>query len=239
MDEKFIDIACEYYGTKKNNFKSIPLGSLTVYKDLTKTREKFREQLLIPLDAKVILFFGTIAEYKGIYLLIKVFKKIIETNENVYLLIAGNLSKGINNREFNAELNNDKLRSNVIYHLKYIKPLYHPDYFNISDIVVLPYKDMDMGVSQSGVLLEGLEFSKPIIATNVASLNKGVVNNYNGLLIEKPFESNLLVGLKNLLKISNNELINMGKNSYNIYQNNFSWTHITHKFLELVNNNNE
>ena len=152
----------------------------------------------------------------------------------MYLVIAGNLSKEIKRNEFELILTNKSYQDKVKTELRYIPPNQHSNYFNISDIIALPYEDSQLGVSQSGVLMNGLDFGKPIIATNVSALSSGVVNKFNGLLIEKPFEENFANGLTKLLNLPEIELKKMGSNSIKLYNKSFSWNKIARLFYKLI-----
>ena len=117
-DKKFINIASEYYRVKKSKFRVINIGSNLIYKKTTISKNDFKKKLQIPLDAKVLLFFGTIADYKGIFTLLEVFKKTIRKHSFVYLVIAGNLSKEIKRNEFELILTNKSYQDKVKTELK-------------------------------------------------------------------------------------------------------------------------
>lgn len=142
-----------------------PHGILKSYNNRIISQSEAKEKLGIPIDSKVILFFGHIREYKGLDVLLESFSYIVSEMKNVILLIAGSPWEPWSKYEEIIEKN--KLSKNIRLYLEFI-PSDSAKYFYYSaDLVVLPYKWFD---SQSGVGSVVLSFGKPLIVTNVGGL---------------------------------------------------------------------
>ena len=143
----------------------IPHGPLDFHVKCNQEKNLIHQQMELPLQAKVILFFGAIRSYKGIATAIKAFFKVVNWIQDVYFLIAGKLWESwIPYQQLISELG---LGKKIRTHLKYIPSEDVSDFFVVSDLVILPYHYFD---SQSGVGATALSFRKPLIVTNVGGL---------------------------------------------------------------------
>lgn len=111
------------------------------------------------------MHFGNIREYKGLDILLKALKFVVNELEDVILVIAG--KPWIDWGRYKKIINKEALEKHVIKKLDFIPPSDVEHYFAASDIVVLPYKEFE---SQSAVGALALPFKKPLIVTNVGSL---------------------------------------------------------------------
>jgi len=120
------------------------------------------------------LYVGQLDVMKGVDILIEAFKLLERKNKNVKLLLIGNgrkvyyekISKkyGIENIKFLGKIDNKKL-------VKY--------YIN-SDCVIIPsLREEPLG----RVMLEALSTKRFIITTGRGGLKEGVINGYNGLIV--------------------------------------------------------
>jgi len=130
-----------------------------------------------------VLFFGRILEYKGLKYLINAFNNL---DENKYeLIIAGEGDIGIHINKKNIKVINRFISDSEI-----------PNLFNNTDVVVVPYIE----ASQSGVIYLSFAYSKPVIATNVGSLDDIVNDGENGYVVRPKSSRELFLAIK---KISN------------------------------------
>ena len=67
----------------------IPHGILDFHKDFGISRKEAYKRLNLPLNKKVILYFGNIRPYKGLDTLIEAFSLITKKQKNIVLVIAG------------------------------------------------------------------------------------------------------------------------------------------------------
>ena len=135
---------------------------VSLYENLV-SRKGARARLGVGKDEKVLLFFGNIRRYKGVFELVDAFKRT--EGADLRLLIAG--------KPYDEEIIDD-LEAAVKGDAR-IKtfPVFVPDrevqvYMNACDAVVLPYLE----ITTSAVLLLALSFGKPVIAPSLGYISE-------------------------------------------------------------------
>lgn len=127
-------------------------------------REHARRELGIPLDAPVLLFFGTARPYKGLDRLIDAYRRALRERSDLWLVIAGLQPK----RGLPSDLG-----SQVVLHDMYVPSDRAWVYHQAADVAVFPYHR----VSQSGALITAMGFGLPAIVTDVGGLPETVDGN--------------------------------------------------------------
>jgi glycosyltransferase involved in cell wall biosynthesis len=135
-----------------------------------------RKRLNIPVDKKVILFFGFIRDYKGLDLLIESMKNLDET---YILLIAGEVYGDF--KKYDDLINKFGVQNKIIKYIKYIPETDIPLYFSAGDVCVLPYKS----ATQSGIVGISYHFNLPVIVTNTGGLAEMVEENKTGMIVNE------------------------------------------------------
>lgn len=138
--------------------------------------DEAREKLNIPLNKKVILFFGFIRDYKGLDLLIESMKNL---NDEYLLLIAGEVYGDF--KKYDELIDKLDLRKRINLQIRYIPETEIPVFFSASDVCVLPYRT----ATQSGIVGIAYHFDLPVIVTNVGGLAEMVEVNKTGLIINQ------------------------------------------------------
>jgi glycosyltransferase involved in cell wall biosynthesis len=149
----------------------IPHGILRLTRGKGITKKKARIKLNIPLDKKVILYFGNIRKYKGLDTLIEAFSLIARQHNNAILIVAGKPWE--NWKKYEVLIQKHNLINKIKLFLDYIPQSEIRYFFSVSDLVVLPYKKF---TSQSGVGMLALPFHKPLIVTEVGGLPELVLD---------------------------------------------------------------
>ena len=152
-----MQLANHRFRISQDKMKKIHHGVKPIHDNIS--RESARKSLKITEDEFVILFFGVIRESKGLHLLIEAI-----INIKVKLVIAG---KAIDQEYVNkcvdilssSDINYDK-------HIRFIEDDEKPYFFKSADILCLPYTEFS---SQSGVLMQSISYSLPVITSNVSS----------------------------------------------------------------------
>jgi glycosyltransferase involved in cell wall biosynthesis len=139
-------------------------------------KEQCRRKLGIPFSKIVILFFGNIAPYKGVDLLLGAFEKM---DARFYLIIAGKEKTREYGKNIAKLLGKNKNRRNILYNNKWIPDENIGLYFNAADALVMPYRNID----QSGVLFLAWRFGLPTIAFAVGSL-RDYIDKRIGVIVE-------------------------------------------------------
>ncbi len=99
-----------------------------------------------------------------------------------------------------------------------------------ASVVVLPsYRE---GLSKS--LLEAGACGKPLIASNVAGCKEIVIDNWNGYLCEPKDAGSLFDKMNVILQATKEQLIQMGNNSRNFIEQNFSDKIISNDYFCLI-----
>lgn len=128
-------------------------------------RKDCRERLGIPSNAKVILFFGWIRDYKNVPGLIAAFRGL--SDSDAALCLAG--------REFQKsgasksggsvrELAGDDARIHM--HLRHVPNEEVQTFFGAADLVALPYRE----ILNSGTALLALSFNRPVLVPNKGAM---------------------------------------------------------------------
>lgn len=189
-------------GTKDKKIQVIPhFDYRYLLNDRQQRNAKFSEG---NLPVGYVLFFGRIAPYKGLELLInasKIVKKVV--GREFILLIAGEgditlLKNHVSNHEYAyIHILNRRIPYREI-----------PNLFYGAKFIILPYID----ASQSGVIPLAYTFSKPVIVSNVGSLSEYVDHGKTGLIFESGSTEQLANHIIDLIK--NRDLCTeMGENA--------------------------
>ena len=131
-------------------------------------------------NSKIVTFFGTPSEYKGIEDLIESFKFL--NKKNVILLLVGVINKG-----YSLKIKNliEKKINKKNFRVWGQRPFYKvPEILTLSDIVVIPQRNTLATKGQLPVkIFDAMAMAKPIIATRVSDLPK-ILSGGCGFLID-------------------------------------------------------
>lgn len=135
-----------------------------------------REHLKLPVNDKLLLFFGLIRRYKGLDLLLEAMTDPRIQQQGIKLIIAGEFyeDEGI----YKDLIERNKLQQFLFLHTLYIPNEQVKYYFCAADAAVLPYRD----ATQSGIAPIALHFECPMIATNVGGLPDTIADGQTGIL---------------------------------------------------------
>ena len=137
------------------------------------------EYLKIP-HKPTVLFFGYIKPYKGLDVLLKAIPIVNKTLPDVQFLVAGEIY-GRSMGKIRATYGQlPSFKDTLIIHDKFIPESEIVHYFNVADVVVLPYKT----ATQSGVIHKAYSYNKPVISSDLDGLREMIVENETGLLFK-------------------------------------------------------
>jgi len=195
------------------------------------SKQKAIDYLKLPENKKYILFFGGIINYKGLDVLIKAFKLMLESDSSFHLIIAGNPREQEYFQQIKKLLKEIKIDEKCTKHFKYIPDSDIPYYFYAADCCVLPYKS----IFQSGVHALSYAYGLPVIASDVGSFkDDDVLENETGFIF-KPLDHydlkmTLIKYFKSPLYL---KLIQTRAHIKNWAQKKYSWIEIGKKTLTL------
>ncbi len=173
------------------------------------------------------LYAGRLIKDKGVIELIKTFKKIVKTNNNVKLTIAGKIDT-----ENPSKIENEIIKNNNSNQIEFVGNI-----TNLKELIIdsdfcilLSYRE-----GLSNFLIESASVGRPLISTNVAGC-KEIVDNNNGFLCEKKNIRNSIDIINKSIQISDNKYQQMSlssrKKALEIFDNKI----VLNKYLKIINN---
>jgi D-inositol-3-phosphate glycosyltransferase len=181
-------------GNLFSSISIVPHGSYTPFINIQYDKEKSKEQLGIPNNRRILLFFGMIKKVKGLEVLLSALKGVIKKNSDVLLVIAGRVWEN----DFSAYqkiIDENNLSEYILLHTKFIPQEDVEHYYCASDLVILPYKK----IYQSGVLMMTLSYERPALVSDLPPLKEIISDNENGFLFKAENVSDLTAKLNSIL----------------------------------------
>lgn len=169
---------CRDFGVPADKVTVIPFGINDTTPRRGLGRVDARALIGVPPAARVGLFFGQIAPYKGLHHLVDALPTILRDVPDFHLVIAGKVKRGHEEywEPIRQRLAHDSLRDHVTLRIEHIPDADVEAYFVAADVALLPYVD----ISQSGVPFLAFSFGAPVVATDVGSLKEDVIPGRTG-----------------------------------------------------------
>ncbi|MCX6328083.1 MAG: glycosyltransferase family 4 protein [Bacteroidia bacterium] len=227
LSDEFRDNLVERYPEfSKNKFAIMPNVP-----DLDQMEPKGKVSLKVNVKkgTSVILYFGIIAERRGIFDALEVFIQLAKENHHFVFLVIGPVDKKDRKRFFNY-INSESLRERV-YHVPWIDLSELPAYLEITDICIAPFHKNPQ--HESGIANKIFDYmlgKKPIVASDCRPQQK-LIETYNCGLIYKN-DKEMKEAITTLL--SDKELcIRMGLNGYNAVMEEYNTANVKNQLLSL------
>ena len=148
------------------------------------------------LGENVILFFGIVRKYKGLIYLIKALPEVVKEID-IDLLIVGEFWD--KKQKYIDLMHILKVENNIKIIDRYIPNEDVGNYFEIADIVVLPY----ISGSQSGIAQIAYAFNKPVIITNVGGFSETIIDGETGFVVKPKDHEELSQKILKFFKLKN------------------------------------
>ena len=170
------------YNVKPETVSVIPFGLNTYVPDTVLSRIEARTAFGFDESDRVLLFFGRIAPYKGLDVLIDALRILSSQGQDARLLIAGPPEVGFETywQNVKADLERDEIRSRVVTRDNFIPDRDVAALFQAADVLVLPYR----AIYQSGPLSLAHRFGVPVVATRVGAFARDVMSGVTGFLCQ-------------------------------------------------------
>jgi len=182
------------------------------YKFLLEHEAKIITNIRETTRTNYVLFFGSIAPWKGIETLIDAAKIVRnKLGERFYLIIAGTPYEGYKNVQFFQKFTQDDYKCIQVID-KYISSSEIPSLIRNSAFLVLPYNRSSQ-FSVSGVIPLAYTFAKPVIVSNVSSLVEYVDHGKTGYIFDVNDSKQLANCMIDLIN-NNSKCLEMGQNAY-------------------------
>ena len=217
-------------GLKEESIEVIPNGidvnefNSFSRKDIDAAREKFKVN-----DKVLLLFVGKIIPRKGVNVLLKAVKLVVESGHNNFVLfLVGDTS--LDTEFYNRMVN--YVKSNGLE--KFVKFTGFVSYddlralYSACDIFVFPSFEEGDPIA----LKEALASGKPLIGSDVSGIPMQIRNGWNGFLVEPGNEKQLTERIIYLIE-NEEERERMGKNSRKLAEEEFDWGKIAEKYIKV------
>jgi glycosyltransferase involved in cell wall biosynthesis len=178
--EKMKDQLVESFGIREKKITVIAFGTYDMVPQSTLTSAEAKRRLGLCGSDRAILFFGRIAPYKGIDLLVDAFGRIALKDKSCFLVIAGEPMKESEQQWAHLQqvIEQSHMRQQICQHTRFIADNEIELYFKAADVLVLPYTR----IFQSGVLFMAYSFGLPVIATDVGSFGQDIIAGVTGFV---------------------------------------------------------
>ena len=170
------------FGVREAGVSVIPFGINNAVPHTDLTPDEARRRLGIAIGAKTLLFFGSIAPYKGLEYLVDAFR-LVATHRDYQLIIAGS-PRGRSEDYWDGiqqTIRRDVHAGRIIQKIEFIPDKDTEVYFKAADVLILPYTE----IFQCGVLFLGYSFGLPVIAADVGSVKEDVIEGKTGFVFAK------------------------------------------------------
>lgn len=189
------------------------------------SKDCYREKLGLPVDGKIVLFFGFLAPYKGPDILLSALPRILAAVPNTRLIFAG---RGIMRQDLENLSRKLGLEKNVLF-VDYVKDELKSSYYKSADVFVLP-SVMDTECFPL-TILESMVCGTPVVASEIGGIPDAVINGRSGFLVPPGDEESLATAIVNILNDNEKreDMSVFGKK----YVEAYSWTDIAEKTEDL------
>lgn len=140
-------------------------------------KEEARRRVGVPVDAKVLLFFGFVRKYKGLDSLLAAMPEIVRRLPDVHLLVVGEFFD--DPAPYMEQIRSGGVEPHVTVHNRYVANDEVLEWFSAADMLVLPYHS----ATNSGIVMIGYNFAVPAIVTDVGSLSEVVIDGRTGFVL--------------------------------------------------------
>lgn len=170
IPQKVID---KHSGKIKNIYTGFDFDKFRIY-----DKPYAKEALGLDTEETVLGIVGSINKRKNLELLAQSVKKAAEKNDNLRILIVGDVSDGSEQywKDIESYLNNNKINYTYLGYHSDISMVY-----SAIDVLVLPSNSEGL----PRVLIEGMAHKLPVIATEVAGTPEIITHGKTGFLISK------------------------------------------------------
>lgn len=184
----------KYLSNYLNKVRVIPNGVDLNEFNLDYSKYDCRDKLNLPLDKKIVLFFGYLSPYKSPDILLKAFVDILKNEPDTILLFAGNGEMEDDLKRLSKKLG---IEENVIF-AGFIKKEFRALYYRSSDIFCLP-SSMSTECYPLAVL-EAMASELPIVASRIGGIPDIINNGTNGFMVHPNNRNDLTKTISKLLK---------------------------------------
>jgi len=195
--------------------------------DTLPERDKAIQVLKLDTGLRYLVCFGAIRPYKGIDLLMRAMTQVPDWPEDVKVLVIGHLLTGVTEEELVQLRQELGLEGRVVFRFGYVPEEHIPHVFAVTDLSLLPYRDID----QSGILMAALAAGTPVLCTPVGAFPEVLTNDF-GFLAESVSVGGLATALSHALG-RRSEWSGMGSEAKRVAEEKYGWDAIAKQTLDF------
>jgi glycosyltransferase involved in cell wall biosynthesis len=168
------------FSVNPQKLRIIPHGPLFAdsrHSDVRSLTEK-RRSFGVPLKRPIVLYAGVISAYKGLHFLLDAWQKVSTDGYDGHLLIAGTGEPALLD-SLRTQVLHLGIGDSVCLRLAFIPPSELPELYQCADILVYPYSSG----TTSGALLTGMQYDRPVVATDLPMFRDLLQHEHNALLV--------------------------------------------------------
>lgn len=162
----------------KASFTQTPHPTYNVFRVRKISKGEARQEIGLPQDVPMLLFFGFVREYKGLGYLLEALPQIRKALPETKLYIVGDF--GSDKDTYLGSIREKGLEDAVVIRDGYVPDAEVEPYFAACDLVVLPY----ISATQSGIVQIAYGFDKAVLVTDVGGLPEVVTDGKTGYVVE-------------------------------------------------------
>ena len=190
-------------------------------------KSSLREKLNLPQNATIAIFTGRLVSYKGLPLLLRVWKQLGCKHDDALLLLAGAGGLDIHNceAELREYVKSVGLEKKVIF-LGEVQNV--PEYLQAADMFAFPTENDAFPSS----IVEAMACGLPVITTPVGAIKTIVTHRETGLLVQ-PGNFEQLYGALDVMLADKALASRLGRAAWQAVQNQYAVGNITRQYLSL------
>lgn len=209
----------------------IPHGSYVGLVPNRIEKSEARLKLNLPLNEKLILFFGQIKDVKGLDILIEAFAKSYLKISPVKLVIAGKVWKS-DFTQYQKLIDDLGIQDYCHLDIRYIPDDEISAFYSAADLVVLPYRK----IYQSGVLLMAMTYQVMVLASDLQGMSEIITHGKNGYLFKTENPNDLADNLISILSPEDsNKYQQVIDNAAKDMTTRFSWSTVSKLTIDTYN----
>lgn len=186
-----------------------------------------KAQLSVPENEVLVVWQGIVRSYKGLDFLLESWRKVDAIRLNAHLLIAGTGDSGLL-EAIKEQVRRLHLQESVRLDFRFIADPELPTYYQASDILVYPYRE----VTTSGALMTALAYRKAIVATALPAFREVLQDGKTAFLVNYGDVDGLADALTRLIQDPRErERLARAVAASDNFDN--SWTHIARETRQL------
>jgi len=217
------------YGLPAERVGTIPHGNEELFRELADpscTPAVLRRRLGLPPEAPVVLFFGSLARYKGPELLLEAFREVHRSHPEARLVFAGPPLPGLDAEELRREAERRGLAAVTRIEAEYVPAAEVAAWMELATVAAFPYRQ----ISQSGAVALALTFGVPPVVTRVGAMAETVRDGETGRVVPPEDPEALAAAVRELLD-DPEHAARLGRAAEVFAREELSWRRIARRLL--------